>query len=251
MVATLLVTGGSGTLGRYVVSRLRDGGHDVRVLSRRADGGTHQGDLATGQGVAAATRGVDAVVHAASDTRRFGRSDIVQTRTLLDLLPSQTGHVLYVSIVGIDAIPLGYYRRKRHCEELVSAAKVPSTVVRATQFHELAAMAFGAFERLPVAPIPSGFHLQPVAAREVADQVVDLIGGPPVGRADDFGGPEVLPLSAMAEAWRVHRHRPRRFVSLPLPGPAARAFRQGLNTCPAQAVGRQTWQNYLTELGPV
>jgi uncharacterized protein YbjT (DUF2867 family) len=29
-----LVTGGTGTLGRLIVPRLRDAGHDVRVLSR-------------------------------------------------------------------------------------------------------------------------------------------------------------------------------------------------------------------------
>ncbi len=155
--------------------------------------------------MAAAVRGVDSVVHAASDTHHFGRRDVVQTRTLLELIPPETGHFLYVSIVGIDAIPFGYYRRKLRCEDLVSESSVPSTILRATQFHELAAMAFGALERSPVAPLPSGFRLQPVAAREVAERVVDLVGGSPVGRADDFGGPEVLSLAAMAEAWRVRR----------------------------------------------
>ena len=250
-MTTVLVTGGSGTLGRYVVSRLKDGGHDVRVLSRRPGAGTHQGDLATGAGVAAAVRGVDSVVHAASDTHHFGRRDVVQTRTLLELIPPETGHFLYVSIVGIDAIPFGYYRRKLHCEDLVSDSSVPSTILRATQFHELAAMAFGALERSPIAPLPAGFRLQPVAAREVAERVVDLVGGSPAGRADDFGGPEVLSLAAMAEAWRVRRGRPRRFVSLPLPGSAARAFRKGLNTCPLHAEGSQTWQDYLEDAEPV
>lgn len=250
-MATVLVTGGSGTLGRYVVSRLKDGGHDVRVLSRRPDTGTHRGDLATGAGVAAAVRGADSVVHAASDTHHFGRKDVVQTRTLLGLIPPETAHFLYVSIVGIDVIPFGYYRRKLRCEELVSASPVSSTILRATQFHELAAMVFGALERSPVAPLPSGFRLQPVAAREVAERVVDLVDGSPAGRADDFGGPEVLSLATMAEAWRARRGRPGRFVSLPLPGSTARAFREGLNTCPLQVEGSQTWRDYLEDTGPV
>ena len=38
MTSPILVTGGTGTLGRQVVSRLRDGGHDVRVLSRHQHG---------------------------------------------------------------------------------------------------------------------------------------------------------------------------------------------------------------------
>jgi nucleoside-diphosphate-sugar epimerase len=53
-VGVLLVTGGSRTLGRPLVARLRQDGHDVRVLSRRASGGTYVGD-----GVAAAASGTD------------------------------------------------------------------------------------------------------------------------------------------------------------------------------------------------
>ncbi len=36
MTSAILVTGGTGTLGRQVVPHLRDAGGDVRVLSRRA-----------------------------------------------------------------------------------------------------------------------------------------------------------------------------------------------------------------------
>jgi uncharacterized protein YbjT (DUF2867 family) len=35
VTSRILVTGGTGTLGRHVVPRLRDAGCDVRVLSRR------------------------------------------------------------------------------------------------------------------------------------------------------------------------------------------------------------------------
>ena len=44
----ILVTGGTGTLGQQVVSRLREAGRDVRVLSRRTGDGLVTGDLATG-----------------------------------------------------------------------------------------------------------------------------------------------------------------------------------------------------------
>jgi uncharacterized protein YbjT (DUF2867 family) len=250
-MANVLVTGGSGTLGRHVVTRLRALGHDVRVLSRSPHRGTHRGDLSTGIGVAAALRGVDSVIHAASDSRRFGRRDVVHTRTLLDMMPPETRHLLYISIVGIDSIPFGYYRQKLRCEGLITDSDVPSTILRATQFHELAASVLRVVQRMPLAPIPSGFLLQPVAAREVADRLVDLLDGSPTGRADDFGGPEVLPLSHMAEAWRIRWGRPRRFVSVPLPGRAASAFREGLNTSPLHSEGHQTWHDYLNETGPV
>ena len=52
MTSPILVTGGTGTLGRLVVRRLRDAGYDVRVLSRRSHASGDgiefvTGDLAT------------------------------------------------------------------------------------------------------------------------------------------------------------------------------------------------------------
>lgn len=247
-MAAVLVTGGTGTLGAHVVHLLRGRGHDVRVLSRRQGAGTHVGDLNTGAGVAEALRDVQWVVHAASDTRRLGRRDVAQTRHLLDAAADGVEHVLYVSIVGIDAIPFVYYRRKLQCEELIDASAVPSTILRATQFHELAAMALRALQRWPLAPLPSGFRFQTVAAREVAVRVVDIVEQAPAGRADDLGGPEVLELAKMAEVWRAHRGRPRRFFSLPLPGRVAAGFKEGRNTCPDHGDGRQTWEQFVQDL---
>ena len=81
-MSTSLVTGGTGALGQHVVARLREGGHDVRVLSRRPGAGIHVGDLETGAGVGEAARGADVVIHAASDIYRLGRADLEQTRHL-------------------------------------------------------------------------------------------------------------------------------------------------------------------------
>jgi uncharacterized protein YbjT (DUF2867 family) len=244
----VLVTGGSGTLGRRVVPLLRERGHEVRTLSRTPGRGTHTGDLTTGKGVIAAAAGADLIVHAASDTRRFGRADPVQTRHLLDACIGAS-HLLYVSIVGIDDIPFGYYKRKLACEKLLRIHRVPYTVVRATQFHEGIAMFLTVVERLPVAPLPLDFLFQPVATREVAQRLADLVVGDPVGRANDFGGPEVLTLGEMAYRWRERRGRPRRMLRVPIPGPVGTGFRLGRNTAPSHREGLQRWDEFLVEQG--
>ena len=64
----ILVTGGTGTLGRHVVPQLRDAGCDVRVLSRRSRAAAEgieyvTGDLTTGEGIEAAVEGVEIIVH--------------------------------------------------------------------------------------------------------------------------------------------------------------------------------------------
>src|SRR5687767_11263001 len=135
MQRTVLVTGATGTLGRDVVAVLRDRGHDVRGLSRSKPGFAH-GDLLTGEGLAEALDGVDVVVHAATD----GRRDVAATAKLIEALEAtaatETGNrpqLVFVSIVGVDRIPLGYYRDKVTIEGMVAA--YGGTTLRASQFH--------------------------------------------------------------------------------------------------------------------
>jgi uncharacterized protein YbjT (DUF2867 family) len=244
-VSIVLVTGGSGTLGRHLVPVLAQRGHEVRVLSRCPGAGTNVGDLTTGEGVAAAADGAELVVHAASDPR-MGRSDPAQTANLLSALGSAGAcrHLLYVSIVGVDAIPFGYYRVKLDCERLIEAGPVPSTTLRATQFHELLARALGAVGRWPVSLLPLDLVFQSVAAAEVADRAADVLEGEPLKRAPDFGGPQVLTGWQIAGAWRAVHGWPRRVLSVRLPGRAYRAFADGLATTPDHADGRQTWAEF-------
>ena len=64
MTSPILVTGGTGTLGRHVVRRLRDADSNMRVLSRHShksgDGIQYMtGDLTTGEGIRRDGRGGD------------------------------------------------------------------------------------------------------------------------------------------------------------------------------------------------
>jgi uncharacterized protein YbjT (DUF2867 family) len=247
-VSIVLVTGGTGTLGRHLVPILAERGHEVRVLSRRPGAGTHVGDLATGEGVATAADGAELVVHAASDSR-MGRTDPAQTASLLSTVGAAGScrHLVYLSIVGVDAIPFGYYRTKLDCERLIEAGPVPSTTLRATQFHELLARALRALGRGPVSVLPLDLVFQSVAAAEVAARTAEVLEGEPLRRAPDFGGPEVLTGWQIAGAWRARHGWPRRVLSVRLPGRGYRAFADGLATCPEHADGRQTWAQFAAE----
>lgn len=243
-MSTVLVTGGTGALGRHVVARLRERGDEVRVLSRRPGASTHVGDLNTGAGVADAARGAELVVHAASDFRRLGGPDGAQTKNLLQAT-RDANHLLFVSIVGIDSIPYIYYRNKLRCEQAIASSRVPYTILRATQFHELIGWLVRAAERLPLAPLPLDFRFQTVAAEEVATRIAELMHSDPGRGIVDFGGPELLTLGQMAELWRTERGRPRRLMSVPVPGRIPGAFRRGRNTCPEHAEGIQTWAQFV------
>jgi uncharacterized protein YbjT (DUF2867 family) len=234
-VSLVVVTGGTGVLGTHAVRVLGERGHEVRVVARRTGV-----DLTAPRDVDASLTGADLVLHAASDTRRIGASDPRQTRTLLAAC-GQVRHLLYVSIVGIDAIPYRYYRRKLECERIIEQSSVPHTILRATQFHELIDWVLTTLGRWPLAPLPLSAKGQPVGAADVAARCAELLEAEPLGRAPDFGGPEVLTLRQVIELW------PGRIRALPLPtiGRVLRGFRAGLNTTPDHADGIQTWAQYV------
>lgn len=256
VVPPILVTGGTGTLGRHVVSGLQANGRDVRVLSRdggRAHGGvaTVAGDLATGDGVDAAVRGIATVVHCAGSQK----GDEVKATHLMRAV-SQAGveHVVYISVVGADRIPVrsradramfGYYGAKHAAEKVVAGAGVPWTTLRATQFHDLVLTTVRAMARLPVVPVPSGWRFQPIDTTEVAARLVELATGTPAGLVPDVGGPRAYTIADLVRGYLRARAMRRPILPLWLPGGAARAFRAGANLAPDRAVGRTTWEDFL------
>lgn len=246
----ILVTGGTGVLGRRVVERLGLADVETRVLSRSGQADTIRGDLATGEGLERAVRGVDTIVHCASSPFRKTRQvDVEGTRRLLEAAAGAgVSHVVYISIVGIDRVPsYPYYRTKLEAERVVEGSPVPYTVLRATQFYDLVLKAIRFLDRLPVMLIPDGFPGQPVDAGEVAGRLVELALSKPAGRVPDVGGPEVQTLADAVRGYLEVTGHQRRMVTIPLPGKTARAFRQGVLTCPENRYGKIRWEEFLSE----
>ena len=248
MTATILVTGGTGTLGRHVVKHLREAGQDVRVLSRRPqqprEGVEYVvGDLATGEGVDTAVDGVGAILHLAGSAN----GDDDKTRTLVQAATSQQEgpHIVYISVVGADRPSFSYFAAKCASEQILTESGLPWTILRATQFHELLLKVVRGMAKLPVLPAPSGFRFQPIEAAEVAESLVSLALGQPAGRVPDIAGPQVCEMADLLREYLRASHRSRPVVCLPLPGRAAREFRAGANLAPDRAVGRRTWDEFL------
>ncbi|RSN21493.1 NmrA family transcriptional regulator [Amycolatopsis sp. WAC 01416] len=249
MTNPILVTGGTGDLGREVVRRLVAGDRPVRIMSRRPRPAAEPNewarcDLKTGAGLAEAVDGVSAIIHCAST---LGRGDELVTRNLVEAARRAGGpHLVYISIVGIDVIRFFYYDEKLASEKVIEESGLPWTVLRATQFHELVARASSAQRRLPVTFMPSGFRFQPVSTGDVADRLVELTSGVPSGRVPDMGGPEVRSARDLAEAYQRSVGRRKPIVPLWLPGKAARAFRAGGNLTPENATGAGTFEEFLS-----
>jgi uncharacterized protein YbjT (DUF2867 family) len=248
MSEKILVTGGTGVLGRRVVDLLHSAGADTRVMSHSAKPHTVHGDLLTGEGLASAVRGIDTIVHCAtSPFRRAREVDVVGTVRLLEEASlAGVSHVIYISIVGIDKVSsYPYYRVKLDAERVVESSPIPYTILRATQFYDLVLMALRFLGRSPVMPIPRGFLGQPVDAGEVAARLVEISLSGPAGRVPDIGGPEVGTLAGAARTYLEVTGLRRRILEVSVPGETARAFRDGALVCPENAYGQIRWVDFL------
>ncbi|SOD88111.1 SDR family oxidoreductase [Streptomyces sp. Ag109_G2-15] len=241
-MTTILVTGGTGTLGRLVTERLRADGHEVRVLSRHTQ--PYAVDLrAGGPGLDAALDGVETVVHCASSPR--GGDEQAADHLIAAARRAGVGHLVYISIVGVDRVPFGYYRSKLAVERRIEESGLGWTVLRATQFHDLVVTLLQGLAKPPVVLVPAGVSDQPVEVAEVADRLAELALGAPAGRVPDMGGPEVRTFDSLARAFLRATGRRRPVANLPLFGKTYRAFRAGGHLTPEQAVGKGTFEEYL------
>ena len=249
----ILVTGGTGTLGRLVVARLRaQTGRELRVLTRR-DGQAPDGvkfvtgDLATGEKLGLSVDGAETILHLAGSSK----GDEDKARRLVDAAAKAgTSHLVYISVVGSDRIPVdsgvdramfGYFAAKHAAERLVAESGVPFTTLRATQLHDLMLTVAQQMSKLPVMPVPSGFRFQPIDAGEVADRLVELALGSPAGLVPDMGGPRVYRMADLVRGYLRSAGKRRLLVPFPVPSRAARAFRDGANLALDRAVGQVTW----------
>ncbi|GIE88882.1 3-beta hydroxysteroid dehydrogenase [Actinoplanes regularis] len=243
----MVVAGGTGLVGKLVVEEARKAGHEVVVISR-----SRGVDLTTGAGLDEALRGADVVIDVSNIETLSGKkaTGFFETVTRnLRAAEERAGvkHHVLLSIIGVDRVEWGYYQAKLNQERVALAGPVPATVLRAAQFHEFALQSLTRMGG-PIAVVPSMLS-QPVAAREVAAELVRLAAGDPVGMAPEIAGPEPL---RMADLVRKVSRRcgPRKWVlGFPMPGRAGRAMATGGNLPTGPGLrGRQTFDEWLNEL---
>lgn len=258
----VLITGGSGHVGRAAARLFKEREDEVRVFSRRVSPGEAdewlQGDLSTGEGVEDAVAGVDTIVHAATLSPAAQRGgfrpvdflrtptevDVEGTRRLLDAAERESvSHFVYVSITGVEQSRLPYMRVKLAAEGLVRHAGVPWSIIRATGFYWLLERFLANMERLPVWVLPRRLDMQPGDSTEFAAYLVDCTIQGPRGMRRDFAGPEVIGIRQLARQYQDVRQLRRPILPLPLPAAATRSA--GGLAADGAVLGSITWRQWL------
>lgn len=237
----ILVTGGTGFVGRKVVHALRAEGRDVRCLVRRPEQASApgcevtQGDVTDPVGLARATAGCDAVVHLVSiitgKPTEFERVMVEGTRNLL-AAAQEAGvrRFVLMSALGTteeskDLVP--YYRSKWAMETALKASGVEHVIFRPSFVFGRDGGVLPVFVRQvrwsPVTPVVGDGErrLQPIWVEDVAAhfaKAVDLPGA--ANRTFELGGPDRVTWNGLYE--RIARILGKRRTRLHVPVPLMR-----------------------------
>ncbi|RVW05303.1 SDR family oxidoreductase [Rhodococcus xishaensis] len=220
----LAVVGGTGLVGSKVVARARQAGDETVVIARSTGV-----DLMTGDGLDAALAGCDAVVDVSNKMTIRARPAVQYfSRGAANLVAAAEragiGHLVTLSIVGIDAIDFGYYLGKRAQEKRVRAGAVPWTVVRATQFFEFPEPLLAS--KSPIVAVPR-MLCQPVGADDVAEFLFRTSHNDPARGTVEIAGPRQEKMVDMARRIVAARHLRRLVVPVTMPGKAGKAMATG------------------------
>lgn len=246
-MSSILITGGTGKLGKCLASLLQEQNVDFTIGSRRnASGAANFAvmDLLENRGVQEAVRDKQLIFHLATDLKR----DCEATKNLLKALKPESGvHLVYASIVGIDKVPFGYYKQKVASENAIKRSGVAFTILRATQFHEFIDQLLSGFLRYPIGLLPKDVVSQPIETRMVAKELYRLSQERVANATYEIGGPETWSFGQMASMWLQHTGKSRWIINIPLWGNLGRAFRIGSLTTGNVCSDSIRWKQWLAQ----
>lgn len=175
----IAVAGATGRLGRHVVDVLHEQAYEVVAMSR--SGGV---DVVSGTGLPEALEGVIVIIDVSStpspEQEEATRFFTAAARNLHEAgQKAGVQRMVVPSIIGIDGSVAGYNAAKLAHEQAVLDGPIPARILRAAQFHEFVEQLLGWGTQGDVAYVPV-MRTQLVAARSVAEKLVDLATGPDV-----------------------------------------------------------------------
>jgi uncharacterized protein YbjT (DUF2867 family) len=209
----IVVIGGTGLIGTKLVKNLRQRGHEVVAAAPSTGINT-----LTGAGLAEALTGAQVVVDVANAPSFEDQAVMTFFETSgRNLLSAETAagvrHHVALSVVGTDRLQAsGYFRAKMAQENLIKAAKIPYTIVRATQFFEfVGAIAQAATDGQTVRLPPA--QMQPILSDDVAAELANVAEAGPLNGVVDLEGPEPIRMDELVRRFLRANHDARRVIT--------------------------------------
>jgi uncharacterized protein YbjT (DUF2867 family) len=241
----IAIAGGTGTVGRHVAAAARATGHDPLILSRAAGV-----DLMTATGLADRLDGVDAVIDVSATSSLSAKKAIRFFGTVTDNLlaaerAADVPRHIALSIIGAAQANSGYYAGKALQEQKVMDSGTGWSMLRTTQFHEFAAQTVNRGTVAGIQIVPA-MRSQPIAASEVAAELIRIAEGAPHGLEPDLAGPREEDMPDLVRRYLNATGKKRPVLRVTLPGAIGKVMRDGgLLPAPGTRLGTQTFDQWL------
>jgi nucleoside-diphosphate-sugar epimerase len=234
----VLVTGGSGVVGKPAVDALVARGHTVRLFSRNAERDSemwasgvepYPGSIGSDAEVRGAAEGCDAVLHVAGIVEEappevtFDNVNVQGTRRIVEEAErAGVDRLIYVSSLGADTGTSEYHGSKRAGEEIAQRFSGNWLVLRPGNVYgagdQVISLLLKMVRMLPVIPVIGGGEqpFQPIAAEDLAEALVLALERPEPARAVlDLAGTERITMNGLLDLFEgiTDRHPQR----LPIP----------------------------------
>ncbi|MBO0728881.1 MAG: SDR family oxidoreductase [Acidimicrobiaceae bacterium] len=213
----VVVIGGTGRIGQHVVQKLTLASHEAISLDVVSAARSTGVDLTTGNGLERILKGAEVVINL-TNSPTFDEASLDFFRTSMNNLlvagaSAAVRHQVVLSMVGVDRVPqLDYFRAKLLQEELLRQGPTPYSIVRATQFFEFMDTVISWTSDDNAVRLPST-RIQPVAAADVVDAVVEVALGPPLRGIRNVAGPDVFGLDELGRVTLAARGDGRSVIS--------------------------------------
>lgn len=252
----VLVTGGSGTLGREVVDKLLSQQYETSILTSKENTvmprgcRIYIGDLEKNTGLKEALENIDIIIHCASNPQNSLKVDIEGTKNLINATNrNRISRIIYISIVGVVKSDYPYYKTKVAVENMIKECGIPFTILRTTQFHNLILNIINGLERINgIINVPEGMKFQSIDVGEVAGYLVEMISEDDCGLLQERGGPEILGIEEMVKSYLEVSGLKNTFKLCEIKNERNDMFSSGINLCPSNNFGKITWRQFLRTL---
>ncbi|WP_335966698.1 NAD(P)H-binding protein [Galbibacter sp. PAP.153] len=250
----ILLTGGTGQLGRMLLKQIDYEDFHIDILTRNKiidtikNVGHLNADLTKVETLSPLRLGYDIIIHCASDPKNSESIDIQGTQNLLKSIKGdRTKNFIYISIVGVDKSTFPYYRNKLKTEKLIVNSGIPYTILRITQFHDFI------YDRIlsttrsedELTTAPDGLKFQSIDLIDVCGEILGLLKIKATNSTIQIGGPEILKISDITKNYQ-EVIRPEKKISLiPPHNDFQKLFTTGINLCPNHKTGKITWRDFL------
>lgn len=193
--------------------------------------------------------GVKKIIHLASsvDKKSF-KIDVEGTRNILEQARrNDVEHFIFISIVGVDTLPIKYFRIKKQVEQIIIQSGIPFTILRSTQFFPFFEKEINKYFRFPIAFLPSDILYQPIDISIVAKKLAKISLAEPVNDILEIGGAEILDLGEAARIWRNTKSLSKPIVELPLSllGKFGKKLKNGALTTNESSQESLTWNEWI------